>query len=84
MLILDNKIIFSRLARQILNIFGTKIRKRAPHDMKPVMATNWPTLHDLVDFLIFLKYACKCAELLGCPKNGCKQTLITNNHVLRY
>ena len=75
---------FSRLARQILNIFGTKIRKRVPHDMEPVLATNWPTFYDLVHFLFFLKCACSCAELLGYPKNECKQSLMTTNHVLRY
>ena len=85
MLILD--IIFSRLAWQILKMFGTKIRKRVPHDMKPVLAKKWPTFYDLVDFFIFrffIKFACNCAELLGYPKNGFKQTLITTNHVLRY
>ena len=84
MLIFYKKIIFSRLARQILKIFGTKIRKRVPHDMKPVLATNWPTFYDLVDFLIFFKFACNCAELLGYPKNRFKQIQITTNHVLRY
>ena len=44
MLILDKKIIFSRLAWQILNFFGTKIRKRVPHDMKPLLAKKYSFL----------------------------------------
>ena len=50
MLIFYKKNIFSRLAQQFLKIVGTKIRKLVPHDMKPVLATNWPTFYDLVDF----------------------------------
>ena len=82
MLIFYKKIFFSRLARQILKIFGTKIRKCVPHDMKPVLATNWPTFYDLMDF--FFKFACNYAELLGYPKNGFKKILITTNHFLHY
>ena len=67
-----------------LEIFGTKMRKRVPHDMKQVLATNWPTIYDLVDLLFCLKFACNCAEHLGYPKNGFKQILITTNHVLCY
>ena len=87
MLILDKKNIFSRLAWQILKNLDTKIRKRVPHEMKLVLAKNWPTFYDLVDFFIFgflKKIACNCAELLGYPNNGFKHTLITTNHILRY
>ena len=42
-------------------------------------------LADILRFGGFLKkIACNCTELLGYPKNGFKQTLITTNHVLRY
>ena len=38
----------SRLAGQILKDFGTQIRKRFPHDMKPVLAKNTHLWHGLI------------------------------------
>ena len=82
MLILDLKNHFFKIGPSNFEHFLHKNQKTC----SPRYETSFgQKLADILRFGgFFKKFACNCAERLGYPQNGFKQTLITTNHVLRY